>query len=166
MDEINPQSPPRRLVGAVHSFIATCGGIGCLPMAPGTWGSAFGWAMFWLLRDRPLATQGAVALGVFVLALRSIPDAERQLRHADDPRIVIDECVGVMLALCGVPWRWRMWLAGLVLFRALDILKPWGLRRLERWRSPWGVVMDDVAAGLIANGALQLWLRLAWWRQV
>ena len=55
-----------------------------------------------------------------------------------------------------LPWRWQIILPAFVLFRALDVAKPFGLRRLERLPGAWGVLMDDLACGLLVNGALQL----------
>lgn len=74
----------------------------------------------------------------------------------DSYRIVIDEWVGMSLALLFVPVRWPNLLTGLVLFRFFDIAKPFYIRKLEELKGGWGVMMDDVLAGIYANLVLQL----------
>ena len=70
--------------------------------------------------------------------------------------LVIDESAGYLWACCGGPFGWPTLLAAFVLFRAFDILKPWPVSALEKLPGGWGIVMDDVAAGLLAAALLLL----------
>lgn len=98
------------------------------------------------------------AAAVFVLpAVWIAGRAEAALGRKDAPTIVIDEVAGMLVTLAGVPFSPGAVVAGFVLFRAFDVLKPWPARLIER-RLPggWGVVLDDVAAGVYGNLTLQL----------
>jgi phosphatidylglycerophosphatase A len=137
--------------------LASVGFIGCLPYSivpfkkwkgGGLLGSLAGWVMLWAL-----PSSGAVLWTVFVIvAALSIPIcgyAERCWNH-DDPRIVLDEVVGVWVACLLLPRAIVPMMFGLVLFRVFDVWKgPWG-RTTARLPGGWGVVADDVAAGIIA----------------
>jgi phosphatidylglycerophosphatase A len=101
----------------------------------------------------------AIALG--------IPAATRVARESgiNDPSfVVIDEVAGQMIALIAAPVRWKTLLAGFILFRAFDIMKPPPLRRLEKIPGGRGIMLDDVGAGLYALACLQLALHFGWLR--
>ncbi|MBN2760237.1 MAG: phosphatidylglycerophosphatase A [Rhodobacteraceae bacterium] len=145
------------------SMIATFGGVGFLRPAPGTWGSLaalpVAWALhvlggFWLLLA---ATFVAFALGWWatIAETRETPDA-------DPSEIVIDEVVGMWIALWpvslgammqGVPVTalWPGWLAAFLAFRAFDIWKPGPVGLADRMHTPLGVMLDDVIAGALAT---------------
>jgi len=72
--------------------------------------------------------------------------------------VVIDEVAGQMIALIAVPLHWKYLLAGFILFRSFDIVKPFPLRRLEELPGGTGIMLDDVGAGLYALALLQIWL--------
>jgi phosphatidylglycerophosphatase A len=74
--------------------------------------------------------------------------------------VVIDEVAGQLVALIGVPLGWKYLLAGFILFRGFDIIKPFPLRRLEALPEGTGIMMDDVGAGLYALLLLQIWIHL------
>jgi phosphatidylglycerophosphatase A len=98
----------------------------------------------------------AIALG--------IPAATRVARAVSlkDPQfIVIDETAGQLITLIAAPLTWKSLLAGFILFRIFDILKPPPVRQLERLPEGTGIVLDDVAAGLLALAAMQLLLHFA-----
>ncbi len=78
----------------------------------------------------------------------------------DNYRIVIDEVVGMCCTLLFIPVRWPYVLTGLVLFRFFDIAKPLYIRRMEELKGGWGVMMDDVLAGVYSNLILQVLVRL------
>jgi phosphatidylglycerophosphatase A len=130
---------------------------------PGTWGSIatiLVWtAIAWQL---PVSyrTPVAILISLTVIAI-GIPAATAVARAAGrkDPQwVVIDETAGQLIALIGVPLAWKTFLAGLILFRVFDILKPPPVRQLERLPEGTGIVMDDVAAGLYALGIMHLLL--------
>lgn len=142
--------------GALAIALGTGLGTGFSPVAPGTAGSALGVAI--------AAGAGAVDVPVLALAAVLFPVgvwaagvcAKRYGAH-DHSRIVIDEIVGQLIALATFPARPGWLLAGFLLFRLFDIVKPFPAGRIDRrWRTPLGVMTDDVVAGLYANLALQV----------
>jgi phosphatidylglycerophosphatase A len=146
------------------SLIATFFGIGRLRPGPGTWGSlatVLLWAALAHAIAPSLRTPVAIALAVLV-TLIGIPAATRVARGSGvkDPQfVVIDEVAGQLVALIAVPLAWKSFLAGFILFRAFDILKPPPVRQLEALPEGTGIVLDDVAAGLYALGVVHLFLR-------
>lgn len=153
---------------ALALALATAGGVGRAPAAPGTFGSALALLLYF-----PLAALGPLGYGLAALALLAagIPAAaaaERIYGRRDDGRIVIDEVVGQLLALgpllLAPPLArghlFALLVAGFFAFRLFDIWKPGPVRWLERRiAGGWGVMLDDVAAGALAAAALVL-LRL------
>ncbi len=145
------------------TLVATFFGIGRLHLAPGTWGSAATvllWAALSYALPVPLRTAAAVALALIV-ALIGIPAATQVARAygKKDPQfVVIDEVAGQLVALIGIPLGWKSFLAGFILFRAFDILKPPPVRQLEALPEGTGIVVDDIAAGLYALVTMHLLL--------
>jgi phosphatidylglycerophosphatase A len=142
---------------------ATFFGIGRLRPGPGTWGSAAAvalWAAVAYEMPRGLRTPGCIALAL-LFTLIGIPAATRVARASGvkDPQfVVIDEVAGQLIALIAVPLAWKTFLAGFILFRAFDIIKPPPVRQLERLPEGAGIVLDDVAAGIYAFVGMQLLL--------
>jgi phosphatidylglycerophosphatase A len=90
----------------------------------------------------------------FLLAMAGIWSADQfagQLNQKDPRCVVIDEVAGMALALAALPRNWRVYLAALVLFRLLDIVKPGPIRKAEQLPGGWGIMADDLLAGLTAN---------------
>lgn len=145
----------------VLMFIATGAGSGYLPMAPGTWGSAVG-VLLWLLLARlgPMPYFAAVA-ALFALGTLAAGAAEKIVDRPDPSVVVIDEIVGQLIALSFAPAHPAAALAGFVLFRFFDILKPFPAGWIDsHLHGGLGVMLDDVVAGLYALLALHLghWL--------
>ena len=145
------------------TLIATFFGIGRLRPGPGSWGSA-ATVLLWAALAHALAaswrTPIAIALTA-VVTLVGIPAATRVARGSGtkDPQfVVIDEVAGQLVALVAVPLAWKSFLAGFILFRAFDIVKPPPVRQLEAIPEGAGIVLDDVAAGLYALGCVHLLL--------
>lgn len=141
----------RRLILA----LATWGGVGFLPGAPGTWGTLAALPLWWGLT---LLGPWGYALGttvVLLLALWAAGPAQDYLGRTDHPAIVIDEVVGLLITLAAVPLTWQYALAGFTLFRALDILKPGPIRWFGQGTGGLEVVADDVAAGVAARLLLE-----------
>ncbi len=145
--------------------VATFFGVGTLRPGPGTWGSLAA-LLSWMLIGHALPPQllipGALAYCALATAI-GIPAATltaRACNRSDPSHVVIDEVAGQMLTLVAAPLTWQAQIAGFVLFRAFDILKPPPIRRLERLRPEGvGIVVDDLGAGLYALVVLQLLLR-------
>jgi len=142
---------------------ATFFGIGRLRPGPGTWGSAATvvlWAAAASQLNQALRAPGIIALAV-AITLIGIPAATQVSRASatKDPQfVVIDEVAGQLIALICAPLTWKSFLAGFILFRAFDIIKPPPVRQLERLPEGTGIVLDDVAAGIYALVVMQLLL--------
>jgi phosphatidylglycerophosphatase A len=141
------ESPPGSTV------VATFFGVGRLRPGPGSWASAVTvllWAALAYGLAPSLRVPVAIALGLLVTLL-GIPAATRVARASGlkDPQfVVIDEVAGQLITLIAVPLAWKTFLAGFILFRGFDIVKPPPVRQLERLPEGTGIVLDDVAAGL------------------
>jgi phosphatidylglycerophosphatase A len=146
------------------TLVATFFGAGRLHPGPGTWGSASAVLLWAALAHAIYPTHRApavIALAILV-TLIGIPAATQVARASatKDPQfVVIDEVAGQLIALVGAPLTWKSFLAGFILFRAFDIVKPPPVRQLERLPEGTGIVLDDVAAGLYALAVMQLLLR-------
>ncbi|MBI3333848.1 MAG: phosphatidylglycerophosphatase A [Candidatus Omnitrophica bacterium] len=138
--------------------IATVGGLGYSPVAPGTLGSLVGLGIAWLLGAAPV--QQVVGCSVAIgLTLWSAGPTARAMGKEDPSAVVIDEVAGMMVAVATLPVTVRIYLAGFLLFRLLDVVKPPPLRQLERLPGSWGILLDDLGAGLATNLLLRLALR-------
>ena len=97
----------------------------------------------------------AVTLAILALGIWSASKVEEKWGK-DSSKVVIDEVAGMCITLLLVPVRWQYVLVGLALFRFFDIAKPLYIRRMEKLNGGWGVMMDDVLAGIYSNIVLQL----------
>jgi phosphatidylglycerophosphatase A len=136
--------------------VATGFGAGYVPAAPGTAGSLVGLVLVFLLHNRSTLLYAAVLLAVFALGVYTSGRFERATGEKDSGRIVVDEIAGMLVVFFLVPPGPAFWIGGFVLFRALDIWKPFPARWVERnIPGGWGVMLDDTVAGLYANLILQ-----------
>ncbi|MBI5183317.1 MAG: phosphatidylglycerophosphatase A [Nitrospinae bacterium] len=134
-------------------FIATGGYAGYFPVAPGTVGSLVGVILYlFLYRLYPLF-YFIIILHLFFLGVWSSGEAENILNKKDHHYIVIDEIVGLLLTMFLLPEGVWFIIGGFLLFRLLDILKPF--HQIERMKGGFGVMLDDLVAGIIANLILQ-----------
>jgi len=153
----NPRTPLWATV------VATFFGIGRLRPGPGSWGSAATvllWSAVAYGLAPPLRAPVAIGLAALVVLI-GIPAATRVARGSGvkDPQfVVIDEVAGQLIALIGVPLGWKTFLAGFILFRGFDIVKPPPVRQLEALPEGTGIVVDDVAAGIYAFAVMHLLL--------
>ncbi len=138
-------------------FLATGFYIGRIPLAPGTFGSLAGLPLCFLLAEIQMAAAIVAILLFIALATWIAGAAGRALGHPDPGCIVIDEIAGMMITLMGLPFKPTTVAAGFILFRILDIVKPYPIRVLDQ-RLPGGVgiVADDVIAGIFANFVLRI----------
>lgn len=135
-------------------LIATVFSLGFVPYVPGTAGSLVGLLLAGMLSGNPTC-QIAGVLTVSALGFWSAGPAARAMGAKDPRAVIIDEVAGMMLALAALPATWRVYLAGFLLFRFLDIVKPLGLRRVERLPGSWGIMLDDLLAGLLVQVLLR-----------
>ena len=147
-------------------FIATVGYCGYFPFAPGTVGSAAGlvfYAGVWWTGSAVLETGLIVVL--FAAGVWAGTTAERYFGGVDPGPIVLDEVVGMLITLAFIPGLgWTGALAGFVLFRILDVIKPFPAGRFEQLHGGLGVMADDAMAAVYANLSLRflLWLAPGW----
>ena len=144
--------------------LAAWGPCGFAPVAPGTFGTLGAIPLCWALGWASWPVYVAVTLGLLALGTLAAARAGRHWGVVDASPIVIDEVVGYLVTMAFVPFSWPAALAGFALFRLFDVLKPWPASAFDRVKSGFGVMMDDVAAGVFAWAALQvveLTLRLA-----
>ena len=134
--------------------MATGGYVGYLPIAPGTWGSLIGLLLFLLLALLPLLLYGIVLACFTAVGIWVAGEAEQLLGRKDASPIVIDEIAGMLLTYFALPVAWLPMLVGFICFRLFDIFKP--LPQLERLPGGWGVMLDDLCAGVLANGCVRL----------
>ena len=145
------------------TLTATFFGIGRLHPGPGTWASVATvavWAAVASVMQPAMRTPAAIALALLVILL-GIPASTLVARATGgkDPQfVVIDEVAGQLIALIAVPLAWKTFLAGLILFRGFDIIKPPPVRQLEKLPEGTGIVLDDVAAGIFAFAVMHLLL--------
>ena len=133
-------------------LLATGLGIGKLPRAPGTFGSLLGLVLVWVVSGWPGSLLAMFLLAFCALAVWVAHKAEHILGAQDPGCIVIDEIAGILIAGAGLPFTAPMVVAVFILFRLLDVLKPFPVGWLDRHlKGGIGIVMDDVAAGILAN---------------
>lgn len=143
-------------------FIATGCNIGNIPIAPGTFGSLFALLPCYLLSHLPFWAEIICIVAFACFAIVVAGEAEKLLDQKDPGRIVIDEIAGMMVTLVGLPFNGITIVSGFVIFRILDITKPYPIRSIERrLKGGTGVVMDDLVAGVMANIILRLILSLS-----
>ena len=138
-------------------FIATCGYLGYVPVAPGTFGSAAGLVVFAAVRwSGSPALELAVIILLFAVGVWSANAAERHFGGIDPAPVILDEVVGMLITLAFLPVNITGAVVGFLLFRLFDVVKPWPANRLEAVHGGLGVMADDAMAGVYGNVAMRL----------
>jgi phosphatidylglycerophosphatase A len=133
-------------------FIATCGYLGYVPLAPGTFGSAAGLVVFFLIRSTgSIALEVAAILVLFAIGIWSGTVAEHYFGGIDPAPVVMDEVVGMLITLAFLPVSVTGAIVGFLVFRVLDVVKPWPSARFERLPGGLGVMADDGMAAIYGN---------------
>jgi phosphatidylglycerophosphatase A len=145
-----PTEPPGPWV-----LLAAWGPCGFAPKAPGTFGTLGAIPLYVLLSRLPTGAYLAATLAFAAIAVAAATRAGRYWGIVDASPIVIDEVAGYLVTMALVPFSWSAALAGFVLFRVFDVTKPWPASAFDRVKTGFGVVMDDVAAGVYAWAALR-----------
>jgi phosphatidylglycerophosphatase A len=135
-------------------LIATALGVGYVPFASGTFGSMVGLAL-WAFLPASAAVHAVAIVLLFAAGSWSGSVAERHFARTDPSEVVIDEVVGMLITLFLNPVGWAGAIAGFLLFRASDIVKPFPADRLEHLHGGIGVMADDAMAAIYANLALR-----------
>ena len=138
-------------------FLATGFFIGTVPFAPGTFGSIIGLPICFLISQLDIWPSVICTILFILFAIWIAAAAEKVLKKKDAGEIVIDEIVGMVVTFVGLPFTLKTVIAGFIIFRTFDILKPFPIRFLEKKVAGGsGVVLDDVLAGLYGNLILRL----------
>ena len=133
-------------------FIATCGYLGYVPIAPGTFGSAAGLAVFYLVRSTgSVRVELAAILVLFAIGVWSGTEAEHHFGGTDPGPIVLDEVVGMLITLALLPVNLTGAIVGFLIFRVLDVVKPWPSAGFEKLPGGLGVMADDGMAAVYGN---------------
>ena len=148
----------------ISKLVATAFGAGYAPKAPGTAG-ALAATVFLYLFNTALVRYGATHMEVTILDLLlltvtffagviAIKQVHEVWQH-DAGKIVIDEVAGIFVTLLLSPPDWRYYLAGFILFRFFDIAKPLYIKRVDKLKTSWSVMLDDIIAGVYSFAVLQ-----------
>lgn len=141
-----------------YFWIATFFGIGKIPWAPGTFASLAAMFLFFPLVDKPILMAG-ILVGVYFLGVFACTRLEKETGDIDPSYDVIDEVLGMGVAMLAIPKEWYYVVMALILFRLFDIWKPFPIRKLEKLPGGWGVMTDDLLAGIIAR----VWIQVGLW---
>lgn len=146
-------------------LLATCGYIGAIPFAPGTFGSIPGLLLaLWLHHLGIWQLEAAVIVIIFVIGAWAATKAEEHYGLIDPGPVVIDEVLGMLVTLAFLPVSLTGAIVGFVVFRVCDVIKPPPARQLEQLHGGWGVMSDDFMAGVwgLVITRLLAWLFPAW----
>jgi len=133
-------------------FLATGCFVGNISFAPGTFGSILGLPLCFFLSKIDLSVAAVLTVLLILFSVWVAGEAEKILGEKDPGAIVIDEIAGIVVTLIGLPLNLFLMVAGFLIFRVLDIFKPYPIRLLEKHFSGGaGIVLDDVAAGICGN---------------
>ncbi len=157
----NHQSIIKKIMNSFHKLNATVLGAGYSPFAPGTMGALVGVLILYVIHilqpELEYFTWGLLLASIIFTLLGVWSTNELEKEWGKDPsKVVVDELVGVWIGLLWIPIDWFWLLLGFGLFRFFDIAKPLFIRRLEKIKGGWGVMLDDVLAGIYTNIVLQI----------
>ena len=138
-------------------FFATGCYSGFSPFAPGTAGSVIGVGLFCLLCPLSFPLYGLTVIAFIFLSIWCAARASVIFQKKDPPQVVMDEIAGYLVSMAALPLSWGYIIAGFILFRIMDILKPYPIRWIDQnVAGGYGIVLDDVLAGVYANIILQI----------
>ncbi len=144
-------------------IISTGCGIGYIPLAPGTMGALAALIVYWAVPQPSHAQFILIIIPLALLGIYAASNTEQErimslgAAKGKDPKIVIiDEIIGMLVALIAIPKTTKFLILAFVLFRIFDIVKPFPARHIEKLPAGWGIVFDDVIAGIYANLLIQI----------
>ena len=139
----------------VIRFFATACYVGYIPLAPGTWGTIVGVGLYWLISGLAPFVYAVTVIAFIIFAIWVSGFAKELFDEVDPPQVVIDEVAGILVTLAFHKPELSVMIMGFIIFRVFDIVKPPPVRWIEkRFSNGFGVVMDDVMAGVYANVVL------------
>lgn len=140
-------------------FLSSGTYLGYIPVASGTFGTLWGLPIAYWLSGYALWLQLVVIAAAIGVALYLADRAEKIWNRKDPSQVVIDEIVGYLVTVAGLPFSWKTAVGGFFIFRAMDILKPYPVRKIDQsLPGGWGIVLDDVLAGVYSHILLRLGL--------
>jgi len=143
--------------GKIVLFFATGAHVGNVPFAPGTFGSLLGLVVCFLLTTVPISVATIIVVALILFSVWVSEHAEKMMGEKDPGSVVIDEVAGMVVTMIGIPFGVVTAITGFILFRLMDIVKPPPVRFFQDdLAGGAGIVMDDVAAGIIANILLRV----------
>ena len=155
---------PKQIMADPVLFLAFGFGSGLARKAPGTMGTLAAIPVYWLFyQTQSLLIYSVLTVLVTVVGIWICDEAANKLGEHDFGGIVWDEVAGYLITLWFVPLSWQTMLAGFVLFRIFDIIKPWPIKWLDQHvQGGFGIMIDDVLAAVFAGGLLFLIVNLGW----
>jgi phosphatidylglycerophosphatase A len=148
----------------LNRIVATVGGIGYLPFAPGTFAAALAALIWYLIPVTAGLNQWQLPSVVAVTLFGVYSSAKVCVKGVKDPSyVVIDEWAGMWISLLFLPPTVMNIIIAFILFRFFDIAKPLGIRKMEKQKNGWGIMLDDVLAGIYSNFVLRLLIVLKLW---
>ncbi len=135
--------------------VSTVFGIGYLPLMPGTFASLAGLLLYLVIRHNIHLYLG-ITIFLLIAGLYVSGKAEKLFGKDDPGEIVIDELCGMLIVYLFIPFTLFNLITGFIIFRVLDIIKLYPISRLERLKGGWGIMLDDITAGIFANIMLQV----------
>jgi len=140
-------------------FLATNAGLGYAPVASGTFGTLMGIPIFYFMSELNVELFSLAWTAILLISFWSAHHAGKIFKVTDDGRIVIDELIGYLTTIAFLPFNWPIAIVGFLLFRFFDIIKVWPASWFDnKVKNGFGVVMDDVVAGIYAALCLRLLL--------
>lgn len=153
----------REILANPWALLGTGFGVGFSPWAPGTAGTLLAVPVWWYLSYLPLPLYVALVVGSFASGVYICNESSRLLGHGDNPAIVWDEIVGYLVVMTGAPRDALVLVLGFLLFRVLDIAKPWPVSAADRVAGGFGIMLDDLVAGALSWMLLSLTVLLLEW---
>lgn len=154
---------PRQVMSDPVLFLAFGFGSGLAKKAPGTFGTLAAVPVYWLFAQTGAAVYSVLTLAVIISGVWICDQAAAKLGEHDFGGIVWDEIAGFLITMALVPFSWQALIAGFMLFRLFDITKPWPIRWADRRvQGGFGIMLDDVLAGVIAGLLLWVLFDLSW----
>jgi len=145
----------------IYKFIGTAAYSGLLPKMPGTWGSIFGALFVYFVYPHLTLVEKLILIIFFtILGIIASYKLSLELNDEDPDIVVIDEFVGILITFLLVPINLKNLILGTILFRVIDILKPFPLKKLEKYPYGIGIMLDDIVAGIICMVLLYLFQKI------
>jgi phosphatidylglycerophosphatase A len=145
------------LIMNFHKIIATVFGIGYLPKGGGSAAAAVYCLLWILIPSRSFVAEISLVVLILIFGLWSASQVEK-IWDVDSNKVVVDEVAGMMISLLFIPLKIKYVVSAFILFRFFDIVKPLGIRKLERLPSGWGVMADDVLSGIYTWAMLKAFI--------